>query len=529
MAGVGRASPPWTRASWPGWSTGPRSGSFGIGSSGVCERSRCARSFAGCRSTSDPPGLPGSTQSSPGRSRGRAGTVGPVRSAGTWTSSGSGSATAAAWCSPISPSRRTSPSAPTRPPCSASSPATRTRSLAVLKQRLSVRGDLALAARLTKIFAVGRPPPADRPRYARSVADLYRSSARAMPRATGCRRQSTGRWCLRPRGWLILRMRFVDICIRYGRKPTGDPVERDCCGRHHSAGTAYWRVRLPAYGRDGEHPHHRREDRGPRAPARRGRARRVGARGGEAACPRQEDRPRADRAAAGRGLLLRAGRVRPAPVDQLRPGRQPPVRRRRGDRVRHHRRPPGVRVRAGLHRLRRQPGRGLRREDRQGDGPGDEDRLPADRHQRLRRRADPGGRGQPRPVRRDLPPQRPCLRRDPADLPDHGPVRGRRGLLPGGHRLHRDGGRVVVHVHHRPGRDQDRHRRGRHPGGARRRPDAQHQVRQRALPGQRRGGRDRVGEGPGRSPPAEQPRGPAGVRRPGRPRADRAPTWPWTR
>ena len=88
----------------------------------------------------------------------------------------------------------------------------------------------------------------------------------------------------------------------------------------------------------------------------------------------------------------------------------------------------------------------------------------------------------PRPVRRDLLPQRPGLRRDPADLADHGPVRRRRGLLPRGHRLHRDGRPDRRHVHHRPGRDQDRHRRGRRLGGARRRPDAQHQVRQRALP-----------------------------------------------
>ena len=53
------------------------------------------------------------------------------------------------------------------------------------------------------------------------------------------------------------------------------------------------------------------------------------------------------------------------------------------------------------------------------------------------------------------------LGRDPADLADHGPVRGRRGLLPGAHRLHRDGRPDLAHVHHRAGRDQDGHRRGR--------------------------------------------------------------------
>ena len=53
------------------------------------------------------------------------------------------------------------------------------------------------------------------------------------------------------------------------------------------------------------------------------------------------------------------------------------------------------------------------------------------------------------------------VRRHPADLADHGPVRRRRGLLPGAHRLHRDGRQDLAHVHHRPRRHQDRHRRGR--------------------------------------------------------------------
>ena len=76
-----------------------------------------------------------------------------------------------------------------------------------------------------------------------------------------------------------------------------------------------------------------------------------------------------------------------------------------------------------------------------------------------------------------------------------GPCAGGARLLPRGHRLHGDGRPDLAHVHHRPRRDQDRHRRGRHDGGARRRPHAQHQVRQRALPGLRRGGRDRVRQG----------------------------------
>ena len=105
---------------------------------------------------------------------------------------------------------------------------------------------------------------------------------------------------------------------------------------------------------------------------------------------------------------------------QLRPAQEPALRRRRRHRLRHRRRPAGLRLQPGRHRVRRQPRRGLRREDRQGPGPRDEDRLPGDRHQRGRRRADPGGRRLPRPLRRDLPPQRAGVRRHPADLADHG-------------------------------------------------------------------------------------------------------------
>jgi propionyl-CoA carboxylase beta chain len=44
-------------------------------------------------------------------------------------------------------------------------------------------------------------------------------------------------------------------------------------------------------------------------------------------------------------------------------------------------------------------------------------------------RAHPGRRRQPRWLRRHLRPERPLLRRDPADLRHHGTVRGRRGVL----------------------------------------------------------------------------------------------------
>ena len=119
----------------------------------------------------------------------------------------------------------------------------------------------------------------------------------------------------------------------------------------------------------------------------------------------------------------------------------------------------------------------------------------------------------PRPLRRDLPPQRARLGRHPADQPDHGQLRRRPRLLPRRHRLHRDGRPDLGDVHHRTRRHQDRHRRGRHDGGPRRRAHPQHQVRQRPLHGLRRGGRHRVRQGDAVVPPAEQPRPGADLRR----------------
>ena len=62
---------------------------------------------------------------------------------------------------------------------------------------------------------------------------------------------------------------------------------------------------------------------------------------------------------------------------------------------------------------------------------------------------------------------------DSADLRHHGSVCGRRRVFARHHRLHPDGRQDLVHVHHRPGRDQDRHARGGHQGAAWRRDDAQ--------------------------------------------------------
>ena len=186
-------------------------------------------------------------------------------------------------------------------------------------------------------------------------------------------------------------------------------------------------------------------------------------------------------APAGRGIVRRTRRVGPPPQHQLRAGREAPARRRCRHRLRHHRRPRCLHLQPGRHRVRRQPRRGLRREDRQGPGAGPQDRPPADRHQRRRRRPHPGGCGLTRPVQPDLPQQHPGLRRHPADLADHGRRRRWPRLLPRADRLRRDGRPDQPDVHHRPGRDQDRHRRGRDHGGAGWRAHPHGQVRHRAL------------------------------------------------
>ena len=95
---------------------------------------------------------------------------------------------------------------------------------------------------------------------------------------------------------------------------------------------------------------------------------------------------------------------------------QAPLRRRRDHRPRPRQRPPRVRLLAGLHRLRRLARRGVRREDLQGDGHGAAVRVAAGRHQRLRRRAHPGGRRLAGRLRRHLRAQRRRVGRDPADL-----------------------------------------------------------------------------------------------------------------
>ena len=175
-------------------------------------------------------------------------------------------------------------------------------------------------------------------------------------------------------------------------------------------------------------------------------------------------------------------------------------------------RPQGVRLLAGLHRLRRHALRGLRREDLQGDGPRAPVRLPGDRDQRLGRRAHPGRRRLPRRLRRDLLAKRAGLGRDPADQPGHGAVRRRRRLLARDDRLRPHDRGDLLHVHHRAGGGEDRHRRGGHVRGARRCLDPRREVGRRPLHGPQRGGGARGRAVPAVVPAAEQPR-PAALRR----------------
>ena len=113
------------------------------------------------------------------------------------------------------------------------------------------------------------------------------------------------------------------------------------------------------------------------------------------------------------------------------------------------RRPAGLRLRAGLHGLRRLAVRDQRREDRQDHGPGGEDGRAGRRAERLGRRADPGRRALARRLRRHLSAQHAGLGRRAADLGDHGAVRRRRGLLAGDHRLQRHGRGHELHVRDR--------------------------------------------------------------------------------
>ena len=159
---------------------------------------------------------------------------------------------------------------------------------------------------------------------------------------------------------------------------------------------------------------------------------------------------------------------------RLRHGRQQDPRRRRGHRLRHDQRPPGVRLQPGLHRVRRRAVRSARREDLQGDGPGHEGRRAGDRPERLGRRAHPGRRGVARRLCRRVPAQRDGLGRGAADQHDHGPLRRRRRVFAGHDRLHLHGEGQLLHVRHRPRGGEDRDARGSHGRGTGRRRHPHH-------------------------------------------------------
>ena len=207
---------------------------------------------------------------------------------------------------------------------------------------------------------------------------------------------------------------------------------------------------------------HRGQARRPAPAQRRGGARRLGTGGREAARQGQDDRPRADRGAARRGLVRRDGRARPAPLDDLRAGR------RRG-RTATASSPATARSTAAPVCVFAQDftvfGGSL------GEVFGEKIVKVMDLALKtgcpvIGINDSGGARIQEGVVSLGLYGEifyRNVMAsgRRPADLADHGPVRRRRGLLPRDHRLHRDGRPDLAHVHHRPGRHQDGHRRGR--------------------------------------------------------------------
>ena len=182
--------------------------------------------------------------------------------------------------------------------------------------------------------------------------------------------------------------------------------------------------------------------------ARRRRADRPPAQGG------QEDGARAARAPARQGLVRGDGSARRPHRAGTSAWTSSDAGRRRGHRLRAHPRPAGLRLRPGLHGLRRLAVRGVRAEDLQDHGPRHEDGRAHHRAQRLGGRAHPGGRRLACRLRRHLPAQYPGLGRRPADLRDHGALRRRRGLLARHHRLRVHGQAQLLHVRDGAGRDQ---------------------------------------------------------------------------
>ena len=230
-----------------------------------------------------------------------------------------------------------------------------------------------------------------------------------------------------------------------------------------------------------------------------------------AAQARQADRPRAPRTPDGQGLVRGVRHVRRAPLGRIRHGALEDPRRRRGHRLGHRQRPHGVRLRQGLHRVRRLALRDPRAEDHQDPGHGAEGARADHRPVRRRRRPHPGGRRLARRLRRGVQAQRPLLGRHPADQRHHGAVRGRRRLFAGDDRFHLHGARHQLHVRHRPGRGEDRHQRGGHRRRARRRLGAHREIRHRRRRLRQRRRVPAADAPPDRLPAGEQRGGRAGM------------------
>ena len=143
--------------------------------------------------------------------------------------------------------------------------------------------------------------------------------------------------------------------------------------------------------------------------------------------PRQDARPRAHRVPARRRVVPRARHARPPPQTQRHPasGRTPTASSPAGARSTAARCSSSARTSrcSAARSARCSPRRSTRLMDLAIG------RRAVHRPQRRRRRPHPGGRRQPRLLRRDLLPERAVVRRHPADQRDHGPVRRRRGVL----------------------------------------------------------------------------------------------------
>src|SRR6267143_175472 len=176
---------------------------------------------------------------------------------------------------------------------------------------------------------------------------------------------------------------------------------------------------------------HERDPGHPRGTARRRKARRRRKAHRGAARPRQADRARAHRAFARQGLVRGARHVCRAPLGRIRHGKDKGAGRWRRHRLGHRQRPQDLCVRQGFYGVRGLALRDPCAKNRQDPGHGDEGEGADHRALRRRRRAHPGGRRGTGGLFLRVPPQCHRLRRDPADLGDHGALCRRRRLFAG--------------------------------------------------------------------------------------------------